>query len=80
LTDEEIAARVAIAVKHALKSVADPVHRSIAASDLLDAAEAYRMAYAKNADEWMEMRRGQFEIRKLAFKKLGLHDYSCVEK
>jgi hypothetical protein len=80
MTDEETASRVAIAINIALNGVDDPFHRSIEATNLLDAAEAYHQAFALDAVEWMEMRRRAFEIRKIVFKKLGLRDYSCVEK
>lgn len=80
MTDEDIAERIVIILRKSLAEFDDPVHRSIAATDLLEMAESYRQAFTTSAVAWMEMRREATPIRKLVFRKLGLNDYSCIEK
>lgn len=81
MTDDEIAERVAAMIRRTLVNLrGDPMGFAIEATGIMDAAEAYRLAFVADVRERAKVRREAARVRRLVFAKLGVADRVIVEK
>jgi hypothetical protein len=81
IDDDEIAERIAEMIRETLANLRDdPMGRSVEATNLMDASEAYCLAYVPDVRERAKVRRQAKRVRKLVFAKLGVGDRAALEK
>lgn len=80
MTDDEIAERIADQIRREHEGCDDAEWMSNDASNFLNHAEAYRLAFVDDVRERAKVRRQAKRVRRIVFAKLGVADRAAVEK